>query len=102
MSVRLNPAEEKITENDAFIAEALNSANVPTLMMAMVHVTGDMSLLDGPIKPRRVVSGMVWAHPGARNWYKNARGVAVNTSPWRLEDYWKWMRQPDLADYELR
>jgi hypothetical protein len=28
--------------------------------------------------------------------------VVVNTSPWRLVDYWKWMRQPDLADYELR
>ncbi|HEV3112789.1 MAG TPA: NAD(P)/FAD-dependent oxidoreductase [Candidatus Binataceae bacterium] len=50
----------------------------------------------------RVCAGMVWAHPGTRNWYKNARGVVVNTSPWRLVDYWKWMRQPDLADYELR
>ncbi|HEY2106084.1 MAG TPA: NAD(P)/FAD-dependent oxidoreductase [Candidatus Binataceae bacterium] len=50
----------------------------------------------------KVCAGMVWAHPGTRNWYKNARGVVVNTSPWRLVDYWKWMRQPDLADYELR
>jgi 4-hydroxyacetophenone monooxygenase len=34
-------------------------------------------------------AGTVWAHSGARNWYKNARGVVVNTSPWRLVDYWK-------------
>ena len=50
----------------------------------------------------RVCAGMVWAHPGTRNWYKNSRGVVINTSPWRLVDYWKWMRQPDLADYDLR
>ena len=50
----------------------------------------------------KVCAGMVWAHPGTRNWYKNSRGVVVNTSPWRLVDYWKWTREPDLADYELR
>ena len=50
----------------------------------------------------KVCAGMVWAHPGTRNWYKNYRGVVVNTSPWRLVDYWKWTQAPDLADYELR
>lgn len=50
----------------------------------------------------KVCAGMVWAHPGTRNWYKNSRGVVVNTSPWRLVDYWKWTREPDLSDYELR
>jgi 4-hydroxyacetophenone monooxygenase len=34
------------------------------------------------------------------NWYQNARGVVVTTSPWRLVDYWRWTREPDLADYE--
>jgi 4-hydroxyacetophenone monooxygenase len=37
-------------------------------------------------------------HP---NWYKNARGVVINTSPWRLVDY-KWTQAPDLADYDPR
>src|SRR5579885_887853 len=50
----------------------------------------------------KTCAGMVWAHPGTRNWYKNERGVVINTSPWRLVDYWKWMRRPDLADYDLR
>jgi 4-hydroxyacetophenone monooxygenase len=36
------------------------------------------------------------------NWYKNAHGRVVNTSPWRLVDYWSWTRAPDLADFELR
>jgi hypothetical protein len=57
MTVRLKPAEEKITEDDAFIAQALKNANVPTLLVSLVHITGDMSLLQGPIKPRRVVNG---------------------------------------------
>ena len=57
MTVRLKPAEEKIIEDDAFIAQALKNANVPTLLVSLVHITGDMSLLQGPIKPRRVVNG---------------------------------------------
>ena len=57
MTIRLKPAEANITENDAFIAEALKHANVPTLMMSIVHITGDMGLLDGPIKPKRTVNG---------------------------------------------
>jgi 4-hydroxyacetophenone monooxygenase len=43
----------------------------------------------------------VWAHPGMTSWYKNSRGRVVTTSPWRLLDYWRWTREPDLSDYEL-
>jgi hypothetical protein len=25
----------------------------------------------------------------------------VTTSPWRLADYWKWTRSPNLQDYTL-
>jgi 4-hydroxyacetophenone monooxygenase len=34
------------------------------------------------------------------SWYKNARGVVITTSPWRLVDYWGWTREPNLADYQ--
>ncbi len=44
---------------------------------------------------------MVWSHPGADSWYRNARGIVVNTSPWRLIDYWNWTRTPEPADYRL-
>ena len=44
---------------------------------------------------------MVWSHPGSRSWYKNDRGVVINTSPWRLIDYWAWTKSPDLAEYKL-
>jgi 4-hydroxyacetophenone monooxygenase len=54
MSVHLQPAEKPITEDDATIARMLEHASVPTLMMSIVHVTGDTSLLarrDPPKKP---------------------------------------------------
>lgn len=48
------------------------------------------------------MSEMVWSHPGMTSWYKNDAGKVVTTSPWRLVDYWRWTREPDLAHYELR
>jgi 4-hydroxyacetophenone monooxygenase len=44
---------------------------------------------------------LVWSHPGSGSWYKNSQGRVVTTSPWRLVDYWRWTREPDLADYDL-
>ncbi len=44
---------------------------------------------------------LVWSHPAADSWYRNRAGRVVTTSPWRLADYWKWTRQPDLSDYTL-
>ena len=41
------------------IAAALRHANVPTLMMSLIHLTGDASLLDGPIRPRPAMMGDV-------------------------------------------
>ena len=44
---------------------------------------------------------LVWSYTGASSWYKNKAGRVVTTSPWRLVDYWKWTRQPELAHYEM-
>jgi 4-hydroxyacetophenone monooxygenase len=51
MSERLQTAGEKITDDDATIAAALEDLSVPALMMSMVHMTGDTSILDGPLRP---------------------------------------------------
>lgn len=51
------PAEAPVTEDDAFIARALERASIPTLMMSIVHMTGDRSLLDGPVRPGPAVMG---------------------------------------------
>ena len=53
-------AEAPITEDDAFLASALQSANVPTLMMSIIHLTGDASLLRGSIRP----AGATWGDTG--------------------------------------
>jgi 4-hydroxyacetophenone monooxygenase len=44
---------------------------------------------------------LVWSHPACDSWYRNRSGRVVTTSPWRLADYWKWTRAPDLQDYTL-
>ena len=48
--------EAPITEDDAFLAAALQQASVPTLMMSIIHLTGDASLLRGTIRP----AGSAW------------------------------------------
>ena len=44
----------------------------------------------------------VWAHEGMDNWYKNKSGKVVTTSPWRLIDFWRWTKKPDLDHYTLQ
>lgn len=41
-----------IVDDDATIERALRDVSVPTLMMSMVHLTGDMSWVRGPIRLR--------------------------------------------------
>ncbi len=52
----MNSAEHSfnIPDDDEFIAEALEHASIPTLMMSMIHMSGDTSLLDGPVRPAGV------------------------------------------------
>ncbi len=57
MKPQTQAATLPITEDDGFIAEALESASIPTLMMAMLHITGDLSLLEGTIRPQKAVMG---------------------------------------------
>ncbi len=59
MTADIKAAEIAITEDDVFLAKVLEDASIPTLMMAMVHLTGDTSLLDGPIRPKPPLIGEV-------------------------------------------
>ncbi|HWJ63129.1 MAG TPA: NAD(P)/FAD-dependent oxidoreductase [Acidimicrobiales bacterium] len=40
-----------ITDDDAAIAAALEDVSVPTLLVSLVHLTGDASILRGPLRP---------------------------------------------------
>ena len=42
---------EEITEDDAALESALKSANIPALMVALVHITGDASIIRGTTRP---------------------------------------------------
>lgn len=48
------------------------------------------------------LDSFVWSHPKADSWYRNKAGRVVNTSPWRLVDYWNWTLAPIVSEYELR
>lgn len=55
MKEALRPAIEPLRDDDATIAQALESANVPALSMSLVHLTGRTDILQGPIRPRKVL-----------------------------------------------
>ena len=42
---------EPITEDDGALRTALADAHLPSLLPALAHVTGDMSLLDADLTP---------------------------------------------------
>ncbi|MEQ8485651.1 MAG: NAD(P)/FAD-dependent oxidoreductase [Pseudomonadales bacterium] len=42
---------QPITEGDDFLARALEHAHIPSLMCALVHITGDAALVRGRIRP---------------------------------------------------
>src|SRR2546423_9303683 len=48
-----------ITEDDAFLAAALAHVSAPTLMMSIIHLTGDASLLHAPMRPATATFGEV-------------------------------------------
>ena len=45
-----------ITDDDATIAAALEDVSIPTLMLSMVHMTGDPSIIRRPTCGRRASS----------------------------------------------
>ncbi len=46
------------------------------------------------------LAGLVWSHPDAGSWYRNRKGQVINTSPWRLVDYWTWTQCVNHVDYD--
>ncbi|WP_216180782.1 flavin-containing monooxygenase [Verticiella alkaliphila] len=45
---------------------------------------------------------MIWSHRGMSNWYRNAKGRIVATTPFRNDDYWRMARAAKLEDYHVR
>ncbi len=51
MSAATNNPALPITEDDDFIADAVAQAHIPALLNALVHITGETSILEGDIRP---------------------------------------------------
>ncbi len=46
------------------------------------------------------IRNLVWSQPSVRSsFFKNSYGEIHILSPWRLVDYWRWTKEPDLADF---
>ena len=59
--------------NDAAIATALEDVSVPTLLLSCLHITGDASLLDGPLRPQGLFLNEVQASCPTRTKPRPAR-----------------------------
>lgn len=57
---------------------------------------------DYNVRLQAELDTMVWTHPSiAHSWYRGPNGRVYILSPWRLVDYWRWTRQPDVDDFVL-
>lgn len=49
------------------------------------------------------IKKMVWSHPAVKHsYFKNADGEIHTVSPWRLDEYWAAVREPDWSEFVLR
>lgn len=49
------------------------------------------------------IKKMVWSHPAVKHsYFKNADGEIHTVSPWRLDQYWAAVREPDWSQFVLR
>ena len=49
------------------------------------------------------IKKMVWAHPAVKHsYFKNADGEIHTVSPWRLNEYWAAVREPDWSQFLVR
>jgi 4-hydroxyacetophenone monooxygenase len=49
------------------------------------------------------IKKMVWSHPAVKHsYFKNADGEIHTVSPWRLNQYWAAVRQPDWSHFVVR
>ncbi len=51
---------------------------------------------------QRAIAQTVWAHPAVKHsYFKNADGEIHTVSPWRLDEYWSAVREPDWSQFVI-
>src|ERR1700730_14080737 len=73
---------EPFTTTDADIAAALEDVSVPALLLSCVHMGGDASLLDGPLRPAGIFLNEVQGFMSAQD-QATARKLAFDV----IRDY---------------
>lgn len=54
-------------------------------------------------RTQQQIKKMVWSHPAVKHsYFKNADGEIHTVSPWRLNEYWAAVREPDWAQLVVR
>ncbi|HET6965261.1 MAG TPA: hypothetical protein VFH58_10850 [Acidimicrobiales bacterium] len=101
-----NPhAGEPFDTPDDEISRALLDVSIPTLMLSLVHMSGNPELIRGGLRPGGLFLNEVqgyMAQPSIRHsHFKNAYGEIHTLSPWRLVDYWSWTKEPDLEEFVI-
>jgi hypothetical protein len=86
--VEVSTSEEWANGGSVIFHSECQVAHVMGCIKALIEGAAAMECKDEPFRRyvdeyTKVCAGMVWAHPGTRNWYKNSCGVVVNTWPWR-------------------
>ncbi|ODU07002.1 MAG: hypothetical protein ABS80_24355 [Pseudonocardia sp. SCN 72-51] len=52
----MDPHQIRMTADDDSLREALESANIPTLLLVLAHLTGDRAWLAEPYLPSRSIA----------------------------------------------
>jgi 4-hydroxyacetophenone monooxygenase len=51
---------------------------------------------------QEAIAQTVWAHPSIKHsYFKNADGEIHTVSPWRLDEYWSAVREPDWSQFVI-
>ena len=59
--------------------------------------------IDWHQRTQAQIKTMVWAHPAVKHsYFKNADGEIHTVSPWRLNEYWAAVREPDWSQFVIR
>jgi 4-hydroxyacetophenone monooxygenase len=62
----------------------------------------DQTQADYQRRFREQHARLIWEHPKVNSYYQNSEGKVTLLWPWKIIDMWRWTKQAEPADYQLR
>lgn len=90
--------ENQLT-NDLRFAEAVEFANVATLLMVLVQLTGNLRWLEEPYRPRKARGFSDNESGGLSEDVQHAQGRVVVNIPFRMQEFWQLTDTANLNDF---